>query len=134
MLTDADIAMLCDIDQSIDFSYAHKNGDTYERTPKGEAAVIDRGAEQGVMSISRGRSDRACRRLIRPARGRREVRQLATRRAQVWTRKGGLGTFSSRPDLISCRHTADWPAGMAAPAHKAPVLHRSRFRFSQNVA
>ncbi|MDA9410325.1 hypothetical protein [Bradyrhizobium sp. CCBAU 45384] len=54
MLTDADIAMLCDIDQSIAFSYAHKNGDTYERTPKGEAAVIDRGAEQGVMSISRG--------------------------------------------------------------------------------
>ncbi|MDN5004622.1 hypothetical protein ACFQZO_27615 [Bradyrhizobium sp. GCM10027634] len=58
MLTDADIAMLCDIGQSIAFSddsheqlfrliadgYVQKDGDTYELTPKGEAAVVDRGA------------------------------------------------------------------------------------------
>lgn len=58
MLTDADIALLCDIGQSIAFSddrheelfrlvadgYVQKNGDTYELTAKGEAAVIDRGA------------------------------------------------------------------------------------------
>ena len=60
MLTDADIAMLCDIGQSIAFGdsderheqlfrliadgYVQKDGDTYELTARGEAAVVDRGA------------------------------------------------------------------------------------------
>ena len=60
MLTDSDIAMLCDIGQSIAFSdsddrherlfrliadgYVQKDGDTYELTAKGEAAVVGRGA------------------------------------------------------------------------------------------
>lgn len=58
MLTDAQLAMLCDISQSIAFSddrhpelfrliaegYVQKDGDTYELTSKGEAAVVDRGA------------------------------------------------------------------------------------------
>lgn len=58
MLTDAQIAVLCDIGQSIAFSddereelfrliaegYVQKDGDTFELTAKGEAAVVDRGA------------------------------------------------------------------------------------------
>ncbi|MEH2487162.1 hypothetical protein [Bradyrhizobium sp. AZCC 2230] len=58
MLTDAQIAVLCDIGQSIAFSddkreelfrliadgYVQKDGDTFELTSKGEAAVVDRGA------------------------------------------------------------------------------------------
>ena len=58
MLTDTQIAVLCDIGQSIAFSddkrdellrlivdgYVQKDGDTYELTAKGEAAVVDRGA------------------------------------------------------------------------------------------
>ena len=58
MLTDAQIAVLCDIGQSIAFSddkrdelfrliaegYVKKDGDTFELTAKGEAAVVDRGA------------------------------------------------------------------------------------------
>jgi hypothetical protein len=58
MLTDADIAVLCDIGQSIAYSddrreelfrliadgYVQKDGDTYELTAKGEAAMVERGA------------------------------------------------------------------------------------------
>jgi predicted transcriptional regulator len=58
MLTDDEIALLCDIGQSIAFSddrhgqlfrliaegYVQKDGDTYELTSKGEAVVVDRGA------------------------------------------------------------------------------------------
>lgn len=58
MLTDAQIATLCDIGQSIAFSddrhgelfeliadgYVEKDGDLFKLTAKGEAAVVDRGA------------------------------------------------------------------------------------------
>ena len=58
MLTDAQIAVPCDIGQSIAFSddkqaelfgliaggYVQKDGDAFELTAKGEAAVVDRGA------------------------------------------------------------------------------------------
>lgn len=58
MLTDTQIATLCDIGQSMAFSddkhnelmrliaegYVQKDGDTFKLTPKGEAAVVDRGA------------------------------------------------------------------------------------------
>lgn len=58
MLTDIQIAVLCDIGRSIAFSvakreelfrlitdgYVQKDGDTFELTSKGEAAVVDRGA------------------------------------------------------------------------------------------
>ncbi len=58
MLTDAQIAILCDIGGSIAFDddkrghvdqlivegYALKNGDLYELTPKGEKVLTDRGA------------------------------------------------------------------------------------------
>ncbi|MGY0572749.1 hypothetical protein ACTGJ9_018085 [Bradyrhizobium sp. RDM12] len=58
MLTDAQIALLRDIGQSIAFSdenreelfelitagYVQKVGDTYELTAKGEGAVLDHGA------------------------------------------------------------------------------------------
>jgi hypothetical protein len=58
MLTDTQIAVLCDIGQSIAFSddkrdelfrliadgYVQKDGDTFALTAKGEAAVVDRGA------------------------------------------------------------------------------------------
>jgi len=58
MLTDTEIAVLCDIGQSVAFSddkhealmrlimdgYAEKDGDTFKLTAKGEAAVVDRGA------------------------------------------------------------------------------------------
>lgn len=58
MLTDAQIALLCDIGQSIAFSddrhgevleliadgYVEKDGDIFKLTAKGEAVVMDRGA------------------------------------------------------------------------------------------
>jgi coproporphyrinogen III oxidase-like Fe-S oxidoreductase len=58
MLTDAQIAVLCDIGQSVAFSddkhqelmrliadgYVEKDGDTFRLTAKGETAVVDRGA------------------------------------------------------------------------------------------
>ncbi|GLH75182.1 hypothetical protein SSBR45G_00900 [Bradyrhizobium sp. SSBR45G] len=58
MLTDHQIAMLCDIGQSIAFAadrqdelleliqegYVAKDGDVYELTPKAEKALTDRGA------------------------------------------------------------------------------------------
>jgi hypothetical protein len=63
ILTDAQIAVLCDIGQSIAFSddkqaelfrliadgYVRKDGDTFELTAKGEAAVVERDAG-GMMS------------------------------------------------------------------------------------
>ncbi|WP_441237514.1 hypothetical protein [Bradyrhizobium sp. 930_D9_N1_4] len=58
MLTDVQVAVLCDIGQSMAFSddkhqelmrlitdgYVEKDGDTFKLTAKGEAAVVDRGA------------------------------------------------------------------------------------------
>jgi hypothetical protein len=58
MLRDEQVAILCDIGQSIAFDdskmgevdalvfdgYAVKNGDLYELTPKGEKVLTDRGA------------------------------------------------------------------------------------------
>jgi len=57
MLTDAEVAVLCDIAQSIAFAgdsdkidrlleegYVAKDGDLYELTPKAEKALSDRGA------------------------------------------------------------------------------------------
>lgn len=57
MLTDAQVAVLCDIAQSIAFGdsqgevdqlikegYVAKDGDLYELTPKAEKALSDRGA------------------------------------------------------------------------------------------
>ncbi|MBK3666800.1 hypothetical protein JJE66_37035 [Bradyrhizobium diazoefficiens] len=58
MLTDAQIATLCDIGQSIAFSddrhgelfeliadgYVERDGDLFKLTAKGEAVVVDRGA------------------------------------------------------------------------------------------
>jgi hypothetical protein len=58
MLTDTQIAVLCDIGQSVGFGddkraelmrliadgYAREDGDTFKLTPKGEAALVDRGA------------------------------------------------------------------------------------------
>jgi hypothetical protein len=58
MLKDEDVAVLCDIQQSIAFAddkhgqveklivegYVVKDGDIYELTPKGEKVVADRGA------------------------------------------------------------------------------------------
>lgn len=58
MLTDAQIAILCDIGQAIAFDddkqgevahliiegYVQKDGDLFKLTPKGESAVVDHGA------------------------------------------------------------------------------------------
>ena len=57
MLTDAQVAVLCDIAQSVAFGdsqgevdrliregYVAKDGDLYELTPKAEKALSDRGA------------------------------------------------------------------------------------------
>jgi len=58
MLTDEQVAVLCDIGQSIAFAddlhgqveklivegYVLKDGDLYELTPKGEKVLADRGA------------------------------------------------------------------------------------------
>ena len=58
MLTDAQIAILCDIGQAVAFAddrqgevahlivegYVQKDGDLFKLTPKGEAAVVDHGA------------------------------------------------------------------------------------------
>jgi len=62
MLTDEQVAVLCDITQSVAFAddlhgeveklivegYVLKDGDLYELTPKGEKVLADRGAGLNV--------------------------------------------------------------------------------------
>ena len=63
MLTDEQVAVLCDITQSVAFAddlhgeveklivegYVLKDGDLYELTPKGEKVLADRGAGLNVV-------------------------------------------------------------------------------------